>query len=139
MKMDKKTIQLKLSLMSIREEHLSVLKQNTIFYLQDSKAAHHTNWNNFKLKDETDVVVRPQLQTTGADAKHTGEKLIRCEELWDVKVLGQDGELFAQISRFLSERRMVWLGASAESDWRPPSSSHFYLFTFLTSSPSDRR
>lgn len=86
----------------------------------------------------TDVVVRPQLQTTGADAKHTGEKLIRCEELRDVKVLGQDGELFAQISRFLSERRMVWLRASAESDWRPLY-SHFYLFTFLTSSPSDRR
>lgn len=48
--------------------------------------------------------MRPQLQAAGADAEDAGEKLIRCKELWDVKILGQVWELFAQISRFLGER-----------------------------------
>ena len=47
------------------------------------------------------VVVCPQLQTTGADAEHAGKKLLGFKELWEVKILGQVGKLFAQISGFL--------------------------------------
>lgn len=60
-----------------------------------------------KKKEEnlnTHIVVRPQLQATGADAEDAGEELIGCKELRDVKVLRQVWELFAQISRFLWER-----------------------------------
>lgn len=54
---------------------------------------------------ETHIVVRPQLQTTGADAEHAGEELLRFKEVRCVKVLRQARELFAELSRFLQERR----------------------------------
>lgn len=56
----------------------------------------------------THVIVRPQLQTTGADTEDAGEKLIRFKEVWDMKVLRQVWELFAQISRFLVETTERW-------------------------------
>lgn len=52
-------------------------------------------------KQSTHIVMCPQLETAGADAEDTGEKLIRREEPRDVKVFGQVWELFSQISRFL--------------------------------------
>lgn len=57
--------------------------------------------DSLKKKQSTHIVVRPQLETAGADAEDTGEKLISREELRGVKVLGQVCELFSQISRFL--------------------------------------
>lgn len=54
---------------------------------------------------ETHIVVRPQLQTTGADAEHAGEELLRFKEVRCVKVLRQARELFAELSRFLQEIR----------------------------------
>lgn len=45
--------------------------------------------------------MRPQLQTTGADAEHTGEEPVGLKELWDMEVLRQGWELFTQIGRFL--------------------------------------
>ena len=53
----------------------------------------------------THIIVCPQLQTTRADSEDTGEKLIRFKELSDMKILCQVWELFAQISRFLWERK----------------------------------
>lgn len=47
--------------------------------------------------------MRPQLQTTGADAEDTGEKLIGVKEVRGMKILRQVWELFTQISRFLSD------------------------------------
>lgn len=57
--------------------------------------------DSLEKKQSAHIVVRPQLETAGADAEDTGEKLISREELRDVKVLGQVWELFSQISRFL--------------------------------------
>lgn len=47
------------------------------------------------------IIVRPQLQTAGADAEDTGKELILLKKLWDVEVLRQFWELFSQVSRFL--------------------------------------
>lgn len=52
-------------------------------------------------KCSTHIVVSPQLQATRADAEDAGEKLIRFEEVWDIKILRQIRELLAQISGFL--------------------------------------
>lgn len=49
----------------------------------------------------THIIVCPQLQAAGADPEDAGEKLIRFKELWNMEILCQVGELFAQIGRFL--------------------------------------
>lgn len=64
--------------------------------------------DSLEKKQSAHIVVRPQLETAGADAEDTGEKLIGREELRDVKVLGQVWELFSQISRFLWERHSAF-------------------------------
>lgn len=69
---------------------------------------HHSSW-----KQNTHIVVCPQLQTTGTDAEHTGEKLIRTEELWNTEILSQVRKLFAKISRFLLKNPAQQWRASA--------------------------
>lgn len=57
----------------------------------------------------THIIVCPQLQAAGADAEDAGEKLIWFKELWNMKILCQVGELFAQISRFLWKKKHLCL------------------------------
>lgn len=54
----------------------------------------------------THIVVCPQLQAAGANAKHAGEKLLRLKELWDREVLRQAWKLFPQVSRLLGDREV---------------------------------
>lgn len=55
---------------------------------------------------QTDVVMRPQLQAAGADPENAGEELIRFEEGGDEKILCQIRKLLPQIGRFLSRTQM---------------------------------
>lgn len=99
---------------------------------------------------ETHIIVCPQLQTAGADAEHAGEELLRFKEVGYVKVLRQAWKLFAEVSRFLQERRESACSKDiffifAEMYQKNRSSGSILceiespLRTFRTSSPSDRR